>query len=121
MRQSIRIRPLNSILFIEDVEGGQVPEITRNERLWFTPSCICIGCLMEQDGETEVTLGASNEIDIGAPPVFDGFLETPGREVVVSTVEGKKLLCMPVSEIRTRVRIWANRAIEPDRVLVGLG
>jgi hypothetical protein len=76
---------------------------------------------MFADGDTQVTLGSAPEVDPGVSPAFDGLLETPSREVVVSTVEHETVLTAPVPAARTRVRIWTNHPTEPDEVTIGLG
>jgi hypothetical protein len=121
MSTSIKIAPPNSLLLVSDREGGTVPEITRERRLWFTPSCIAIGCLAFMDGETEVTLANTRDVHSDNEPAFDGVLETPSRTVIVWTVERKTLLEAAVDGRRTRVRVWTNHPMEPDKVAIGLG
>jgi hypothetical protein len=120
MPETIRIAPSNSLLFIEDISGGEIPVTVGPARLWSTSSCIAIGCLASMDGETEVTLGASDQVSPEWEPAFDGILKTPTRKVVVSTVEGDNVLVADVASERTRVRIWTNHPIEPDKVSIGL-
>jgi hypothetical protein len=76
---------------------------------------------MEQDGETEVTLGAAREVDPHHLPTFEGPLATPNGAVVVSTVEGKSILETRVPSPNTWVRVWGNHPTEPDKVIIGLG
>jgi hypothetical protein len=92
----------------------------KGQRIWVTPSCIAVGCLAFMDGETEVTLGASAEVDPGGIVAFDGLLDTSNRAVVVSTIEGETVLRANVTGARTRVRIWTNDPSEPDEVVIGL-
>jgi len=73
------------------------------------------------DGETEVTLGTTSEVNPGGRPAFDDELETPNRVVIVSTVEGKQALQSGVPFTSARVRIWVNHPTEPDKVIVGIG
>ena len=120
MLKSISIAPSNSLLFVHDASGGTVPEITREHRIWSTASCVAFGCLMFQDGETEVTLGPGAEMNQTSRPAFDQYVETPTLSVVVSTVENDVVLQATVPTRATRVRIWTNRAAEPDKVFIGL-
>jgi hypothetical protein len=76
---------------------------------------------MFADGETEVTLGSSDEVDPGELPAFDATLETPNRAVVISTVEDETVFSAKVPNVETRVRIWVNHSTEPDRIIFGLG
>ena len=73
------------------------------------------------DGETEVSLGDAAAVNPGQAAAFDGNLETPTRAVIVSTSEAETVLRMTVTSPVTRVRIWVNRPVEPDNVIVGLG
>ena len=121
MRFTTRVAPPNSLLFISDPDGGEAPEPIWGELILSTPSCISVGCLMFLDGETEVTLGAADEVNPGELPAFDAELETPNRAVAVWTVERETVLSAAVTTPQTRVRIWVNHPTEPDRVIVGLG
>lgn len=73
------------------------------------------------DGETEVTVGSAEEVGPGGLPAFDADLETPHRAVAVWTVEDERILEVPVPGTQTRVRVWVNHPVEPDKVIVGLG
>jgi hypothetical protein len=121
MNSSRSIRPVNSLLFVSDPGGGVVPEWIQGPIVLSTPSCISVGCYPEQDGPTEVVLGKASEVGPGDRPAFDGHLETPGRCVVISTVEGETVLEASVPEMRTRIRIWLNDSRWPNKVIVGLG
>lgn len=121
MSQSRRIAPPNSLLFIEDISGGEAPYPVRGAQVLATPSCVSIACLAFMDGETEIVLGAAAEVDPGGPQAFDGIIATPSHTLVVTTVENEKILETTVPGFRTRVRVWTNRAREPDRVIVGVG
>lgn len=81
-----------------------------------------VGCLMWQDGETEVMMALVADFRARtAAPDFDGVIDTPSGTVMVSTVEHDVILTHAVATPRTRVRIWLNRPQEPDEVLIGLG
>jgi hypothetical protein len=74
------------------------------------------------DGETDVTLGAAQDVSPGDDrPALDATLDTPSRSVVIGTVERDVILASQVSDTKTRVRIWVNHPTEPDKVIVGLG
>jgi hypothetical protein len=66
-------------------------------------------------------LGPATELNPGEPPAFDGMVDTPNRAVVVSTVQRETVLETRVPDTRTRVRIWVDEPVEPDKVIVGLG
>lgn len=121
MTSQVRIAPPNSLLFLTDAGGGEVPEWRRGVPILSSPSSISFSCLAFADGETDVTLGSARDVDPGTPPAFEGVLETPSRTVTLSTVERQKVLESAVPSARTRVRIWTNHPTEPDKVIVGLG
>jgi hypothetical protein len=85
-----------------------------------TTSCIAVACYPQFDGETEIILGPADEVDPGYPPSFTGTLKTPDHSVVVSTIEEKTILEMPVAGTMTGTRIWLSDPRWPDKVIVGV-
>jgi hypothetical protein len=117
---SAKAAPPNSLVLISDAQGGSVPQDFRREKgIVSTDTCVAVGCLAEMDGQTEMTIGPAGEVAPGADPVFDGMLATPSRNIVVSTIEWSKLLEASVPNLQTRLRVWINRAREPDKIIVG--
>jgi hypothetical protein len=120
MNENARIAPPYSVLLIAEAPTDKgTTDLAPGSRIGATPFCIAFGCLMYQDGETEVTLG--RPLNTNRRPAFDGILETPGRKVAVWTVEWDKVLETRVPTARTRVRIWTNHPTEPDEVHIGVG
>jgi hypothetical protein len=103
-------------IFVSDILGGEIPEPTRVGNCWFTSSCVAIGCISFMDGEAKVTLNAGEPDAATRMPVFDGFINTPRRLLIVSTPENNILLRSRVPNIRTRVRIFTNHPSEPDKI-----
>jgi hypothetical protein len=120
MNTSATIRPLNSLVFISDTDGGDVPEWAHDQLILSTPSCIAVGCYPEPDGPTTVTLGPLWQVERDEQPAFSGYLETPNRAVVVSTVDQQTVVEAKVPKSRTHVRIWVNHPRWPDQVTIGL-
>lgn len=120
MATSTRLAPPNSLILVEDSNGGEIPDSMNQSLIAATDSCIAVGCRAEDDGETEIVLGDCSDVDTGEQPFFDGVLRTPSRKLVVRTVLGVTLLEMPVSKTETRLKIWANDPAEPDRIAVGI-
>jgi hypothetical protein len=116
-----KVNPVNSILFVSDLNGGSPPTPVRGSMILATSSCISFCCYPEQDGPTEVILGVTGEVDPGGQHAFDGDLETPNRAVIVSTVEGETVLEAKVLAARTRIRIWLSHPRWPDKVSIGFG
>jgi hypothetical protein len=120
MRQQAIIEPRNSLLFISDIKGGSDPEQTGDHLLW-TASSISITCYPWQDGPTKVTLCLSEDAELEGVPVLDGFIESPNREVMVSTVEWEVVLKQRVPDAHVRVRIWENHPKFPNDIRIVLG
>lgn len=121
MAQTTRASLQNGLIFIEDVKGGEPPYPVTDESIRFSPSCISVSCLHEIDGETELTLGTAAEVAQTYEVEFDGFVETPSRELKISAVTGDSLLTAKVPQGRTRIRIWRNHPIWADQVAIGWG
>jgi hypothetical protein len=111
----------NSLLVISDRDGWTPPRFEPGVLILASSSCITVGCRIFADGETLVSLGPATELDPGEPPALDGMLATPNRAVVVSTVERHTVLQTSVPDTRTRVRIWVDEPVEPEKVMVGVG
>lgn len=120
MMYSATVAPPYSMVVVEDSAGGELPDFMEGSVVFSSESCIVVCCLMSADGDTTFTLGQADEVDPGTAPLFQGKLETPSRRITIKTVENKTFLEAPVSQISTTVRIWVNRAKEPDRVIVGI-
>lgn len=120
MIKSARIAPPNSLLFISGPDGGRAPYPVRDRFILSTPTCISFRCMPEVDGPTEIVLGPADSVDPDDVPAFDGILETPEREIVITTVEEQRVLAMDVRDTRTRIRIWLSHPQWPETVTVGL-
>jgi hypothetical protein len=127
MIESARLAPPYSIVFIEDVSGGEVPDFTERSLIAATGSCIMVCTLCEIDGATEFLLGPRSEVDPGTQPVFQGQLETPSRKLAIFSVPvavgsgfGDIVLETSVPRDETIISIWANRPTEPDQIIIGV-
>jgi len=116
--------PPNSMFVIDDSCKGIPPGMEQT----LPPSCVLatsslllVGCLMFQDGDTEITLGPANEVPHEGTIVFDGYIETPNGMIWISTVEESVVAKQKVGTLSTRVRVWTNHPTEPDRIIVGTG
>lgn len=111
----------HGLVVVEDTARGVAPEWVDGVQVLATASCVLVRCRHEIDGETELTLGAAADIVADGEPVFDGTIETPSRELMISDVLGAPLLRAPVDADATRVRVWVNHPVWPDRVTVAWG
>jgi len=118
---SKKVRPVNSLIFISDKAGGNVPLWEENKQILATNSCVSVACYPEQDGPTEVILGTADEVDPGYQPSFDGLVATPSGVLSVQGVIHDTILAITVDSRATRVRIWPNHPRWADRIIVGIG
>ena len=119
MSASKSIAVPNALILISDLDGGVPPDVMGESLIASTPSCIAVGCMSDSNGETEVILGATQEVDPNDNPAFVGELETRNRAIVVRTVLREPIVQAPVPRSSTRVRIWVNHPTEPDKVTIG--
>lgn len=117
--KSARVSPPNSIIFITDLEGGDVPVADRPNPIMFTESCISVTTLMEYDGETQITLTPLSECRRDDPAAFDGRIDTPTGHLTVTVVAWDIVLQDHSGSPRTRVVIWTNHPREPDEIVIG--
>ena len=121
MSNSVTLAPSNALLFISDRSRDEVPKFVFGAQVMATETGILVHCLPDMNGDTTVTLG--NAARVGSPrtPVFDGVIKLPTRNLVVSTVEDNGILFDTLPTDETRLRIWTNRALDPDEVVIGWG
>lgn len=116
---TISFSPSNSIVFVEDAQGGVPPEHTDDALVHSTPTCVSVGCYPDVDGETELTLEMLEEAPAGLQLVYDGLIKTPSRLVVMTTVLDERLLETKVPKPTTRLRVWVDHAVWPKRLVAG--
>ncbi len=113
----------NGIVLVMDYESGEIPEGMGDGLVATTPSCVGVGALNEQFGNTELVLADQiNEIDqIHMHVIFDGQIECLSGELSLVSALYEKLISIPVSATHVRVRVFVNDDIEPDRVATLVG
>lgn len=121
MSKKTKLALQNGIIFIEDVQGGSPPDPVTDEAVQNTSTCISVACLHEADGEAELILGPADEVMPSYALAFDGIIETPSRELVISTVLNEHVLKTMVLELNTRIRVWRSHPQWPKQVTVGWG
>jgi hypothetical protein len=122
MNTSVTIAPMNSIVVVSDGPNtGGPTEMERGSGIAANRYSIVVGCFLDVDRATRITLGPSPAVAADCRLAFDGFLDTPHHRVAVWTVEWEKLLEARVPTARTRIRIWTNHVTEPDDVYIKVG
>lgn len=121
MAVSVRISPVNSLIFVHGPNRWVSPLPVRGQLIWFNSSCVATACYPEIEGPTEIVLGSGDEVALRTPPAFDGLVDSPEGFVVVTAVgEDRPVLQLGVSTVLTRVRIWHSNPRWPEIVTIGL-
>ncbi|CAI2932665.1 conserved protein of unknown function [Aminobacter niigataensis] len=116
-----RISPEYASFYIAGSRRVEVPIGGELRTVRASRDCINMGCLHAQEGDTLVFLGWATDLARSGKPTYDGLLNTPSGLVLLFDANMPEILSMAVPTPETRVRIWANRWLEPDRVHIGLG
>jgi hypothetical protein len=120
--QRVEIAAQNGLIFLMDALGGHLPDSTwkKGDKVLSTQSCISIACMNDCNGPTALILGSFNQVGRVNSPIFDDSLETPNRIIVCQLVDCTEVARVATERIKSRVRIWTNRSIEPDEVVVSV-
>jgi hypothetical protein len=118
--RSVSIPVPNAILFIQDPSIWDLPEPVGDSGIWATSRGITLTCMHEQEGNTDITMGSIAEIRPTQPPIFDGYLDSPDRRIVLQIVPGDIIFEQKVKATRTRVKIWTDGSRWPTKVVVGV-
>lgn len=113
----------HSVLLVMDHSFGSPPESMGNQLISVTSSCVAVGTLSEQDGQTHIIL--INEPAYKEPGcpllVFDGAIAVENKDVSIISALDEELLKIPVNSKIAHIRIWVNDQIEPGRIVVAVG
>ena len=108
-----------SYVYISDVDGGMPPVSLPAIPIAATSSCIAVACTPEIDGRPRVVVGPLSDLDPTREPDFEGYLDTPHRQLVVSTIAEAAIVETDVLADRTRIAIWHSLPKWPPRIVVG--
>ncbi len=120
MKRQTVAAPPNSVVLVMDYVSGEPPESMGGRLVSVTDTCVAVGTMAEQSGETRLTLTddpLNSELS-GLTLVFDGKLRSTSGEVALVTALNQVLLSIPAPSKEMRVRVWVNDYTEPDRVAV---
>lgn len=107
------------IIYISDENHPSMvfPDHVDNKLVQYSRSCISVGIQYGFDGPTTVHIVDKSEEKFGTV-VFRGKIETPSKNLSVSTSEDEVLISLKVPTCHTYVEIRTNDVEEPDRVWV---
>lgn len=121
MNNEIALAPPHSIIFIMDAVGGKIPDSFNGELVSTTPTCIAVGTLSEQDGDTKITL-TDDAVDpgkiINSIVIFEGFIEKSTDYLSVFTAFNDQILSLPIMGTRVKIKIWADSISEPSHITI---
>ena len=114
------IRPINSLIFISDLNGATAPEWEKDRIILSSEACISVGCYPEQDGPTKVILGDDRDARRKRVPEFSGKLKIPSGIILISDVLRAPILQMEVGQPLITVNSWLSHPMWPDEVAIGV-
>jgi hypothetical protein len=121
MTQKARYLAENPVVFISDINGGRLPDKLTDEMVQHSTTCVIVRCMGAIDGEVELTLGATRDVEPREAPEFDGIIDTPNRRLMISGPTSEPIVQADVVDTKTRIRVWRNHPVWPDKVVVGWG
>lgn len=121
MIQRTKYQAENGVIFISDIGGGQLPDRMTDDMIQYSSTCIFVRCMGAIDGEVELTLGPAQEVAAGEAPQFDGVVDTPNRRLMIYGPTAEPIVQADVPNSRTRIRVWRNHPVWPDKVVVSWG
>jgi hypothetical protein len=113
----------NGLLFVRDSKIRKFPDIDDEKAsFWSIPTCVMIQGYPDSEGETDITVGAVNQISQSGHPAFDRTLETPSRKLIFEIVPGETVHEVVVPTDKTRVQIWTDgRHRCAETLVIGIG
>jgi hypothetical protein len=121
---SLKIAVPNGLLFVRDSKASDIPDTDFGDgaSVYSIPTCIMVVCLVDSEGETDITVGEASQIEPSNKLLFEGALETPSRKLVLEIVPGETVLEVDVPSATNRIRIWTDgRHRCAETVVIGFG
>lgn len=119
MNTSLSINAPYSILLIMDFEFGEIPDNFFGQPIAIAKSCIAVGTMSADDGETTVLL-TDDAAAIGNSliPLYSGILETPSKVVSLANAHNEQLATMNVGAKNVHIQVLANAARAGSEIVV---
>ena len=115
------ISPYYLQFFISDASLPENPIQGETIKIISNGRCLSVPCAYWGEAETELTVGSPDEVAEPREPQFDGTIPTPGGSVVFTDADLNELLAYPAATAETRIRIWTDGSMLPERVVVAIG
>lgn len=120
MIQSASLRPIYSIIFVWDSQGGNVPDMDPGALIGYNNSCIAVSCLSSADGETKIAIGNSLQIKHGLALAYKGSVQTPSGALAVVDAHNTLIIQHSTGVKESELEIWVNHEREPDMILINV-
>ncbi len=123
MRKTLLI-PSGRVFFYDPSHPNPVvPEHTESSVVAANASCISVHTLPDVDGEVfiELSYNISEEEKRKYHRVFDGIIETPGRQVTMMTREEVDVLEVKSYGASAYVSVWVDNHYSPTILLAEVG
>lgn len=122
MIRETRVAPSHSLILVMDRTVGEIPETLNQSLVAASQSCIAVGTRCADDGSTFIALSDETPPDLPQqPPVVDRVIPTPSKKLSVCSVVGEVFVFLDVPKARTRVQVWTNDDMEPDKIWIRVG
>jgi hypothetical protein len=121
---SLKVAVPNGLLFVRDSKIRDVPNTDFDDgaSVYAIPTCIMLTCMVDSEGETDITIGEANQIEPSNRLLFDGALETPSCRLMLEIVPGEPILEVDVPSAKSQIRIWVDgRHRCAETIVIGLG
>lgn len=115
------IAPEYNSVYLAGRDLSDVPYNFSEKTIPSTPDCISIPCIYWNDADTNFTVGEASELAMPMPPTFDGILNTPDKRLVFFDANVPSFASLPVTTVKTRIRIWIDHPTQPEHVVVAWG
>lgn len=107
--------------FISDSSLPENPVQGETIKIISNGQCLSVPCAYCKDTETELVIGHPDEVAEPRTPQFDGKIPTPGGTLVFHDAELTEWVVYPTPTAETRIRIWTDGSMLPERVVVAVG
>jgi hypothetical protein len=118
MSISKSIRPPNSLVLVEDSQGGDLPHELPG-LVGATSSALAIGTYPEVDGDTIFAVAPKGDECVdGLLLAYEGVIALPSRRLVVRSVLQDELLGLDLEMDRVYLEVWASDLDCPESIVV---
>lgn len=116
-----KISPPYLQFFVSDASLPENPVQGETIKIISNGQCLSVPCAYWDEAETELVVGHPEEVVEPRTPQFDGTIPTPSGSLVFHDAELTEWVVYPTPTAETRIRIWTDGLMLPERVVVAVG